>query len=156
MFQKVNYASIFTCDLFALLSICPDLWYVADTKETPCKWNLWEGWVLTTIQYICIQFDSIQVDSPSPFNNLTTLNEIFSKVNTFMTPYLDQYDRDDVASFYKSVILCFCRLFKERDYSTKLVVVQSIEKKSINGNQKIIIFVGDEIPKRGRQMIGTA
>jgi predicted GIY-YIG superfamily endonuclease len=162
MFNTSDVPSALTWTLFAILSSSSDLWQAVDNKTTPFRWSGWEGWILTAIQQLCFQFDSVTTDKRSPFTKLSSLSKIASIVNKFVPTELDDESNNSAAAFYKLDISCFYVLFHPRDYATSLAVITSIDD-AINpahavtfANKKIIIVVGEEPPSVGSQKIAGA
>ena len=91
-FNTGDKPSLLTWILFAILSSCPELWIIVDNKPTPFKWSGWEGWILTSIQKFCFEFETITVDRQSPISKLTSLSAITDKVNKF---YRNENNNDE-------------------------------------------------------------
>ena len=53
---KFTVSTAMTWTLFAIISSCSTLWGIIDTKRLPFRLSRWEGWLLSTIQLHCFQF----------------------------------------------------------------------------------------------------
>ena len=70
-----------TWALFGILSSCPALWHAVDGKRTAFRCSRWEGWLLTSVQTNCFQFDTIHVPRQSPFKRIPVVSKLFLLVN---------------------------------------------------------------------------
>ena len=161
-FKTNSKPSLLTWSLFAILSSCKELWYTINSKNGLFYSNGWEGWVLTAIQHMCFQYDTISLDPRSPFKKTKNLSTIVSKVNAFLSNDLNNNDRDDPASFYKFDVKCFENLFQEDEYTSSISILSSTEdalsQHTISEMKKksVIIVVGDKNATEGELNIDTA
>ena len=136
--------------LFAILSSCPELWIIVDNKPTPFKWSGWEGWILTSIQKFCFEFETITVDRQSPISKLTSLSAITDKVNKF---YRNENNNDEEHpnNFYHCNTDSMHRLFQEDGSSSSVVIIDYVEEATLENindvqNKKTIIIAGIDEP----------
>ena len=154
-FNTGQKPSALTWTVFAVLSSCPSLWCAVDTKPSPFRWSRWEGWILTAIQHHCFKFETISVDSRSPFKKLQSMARILPKVNSCLPPVLD----NDGADYYRMDAACFETLFPGDEYSG-VAIFSSIEdaidptQAEILRKKKVILVADDIPPSRGNHMIG--
>ena len=149
-FNTGDKPSSLTWTLFAILSSCPELWIIVDNKPTPFKWSGWEGWILTSIQKICFEFETITIDKRSPISKLTSLSAITDKVNKFYHS-TNNNDEEHPNEFYQCDIDSIHRLFQQDDYSSCVVIVHDVEETTLNNidnlqNKKVMIVAGIDIP----------
>ena len=151
-FNTGDKPSSLTWTLFAILSSCPELWIIVDNKPTPFKWSGWEGWILTSIQKFCFEFETITIDKRSPISKLTSLSAITDKVNKFYRNE-NNNDEEDPNNFYHCNTDSMHRLFQEDDYSSSVVIidydyVEEATLENINDveNKKAIIIAGIDEP----------
>jgi hypothetical protein len=159
---KIVKPSLLTWSFFSILSSCKELWYIINSKNGIFYSNGWEGWVLTAIQHMCFQFNTVTLDPRSPFKKTKNMSTIVSKVNAFLPNDLNNDDRDDPASFYKFNINYFLNLFHEDEYSTSISILSSTEDAlshhttSEIEEKGVIIIVGDQNATEDKLKIGTA
>jgi hypothetical protein len=135
-----------------MLSSCPALWRAVDQKQLPFKYSRWEAWILTAVQALCFQFDSVGVDGRSPVKKLTALNKIAKKVNDQLTAVGGASGAESFYNFYAGR---FEELFPPEDYSSKLEVLSSLnEARESMETKDIILVVGREPPSEGSHTIG--
>ena len=84
MFKTSNNPSALTWILFTITSSCKELWQIIDTKESPFKWNGWEGWLLTAIQHYCFKYNIISNPKFSVFKKPKSMSSIVEKVNNLI------------------------------------------------------------------------
>ena len=87
--------SALTWTLFAILSSIKELWHIIDTKSSPFRTSSWEGWILCAIHEHCFKFDSILIDSKSPFKKLKSTVSIVDKVNDYISRRTVNNTNDD-------------------------------------------------------------
>ena len=78
-FNTYNVPSAFTWVLFSLISSSKELWRCIDNKPNPFCWSLWEGWLLSSIQYFCFQNYPILRDKRNPIKKIVRMSEIAEK-----------------------------------------------------------------------------
>ena len=145
-----NSPSMVTLILFALLSSSAELWSLVDNKPTPFKWSGWEAWILTSIQKVCFQFDTIKIDRRSPIiNQYRYLSDVINKVNQFYKGDLYNYDYDDASSYYECDSETICNLFNQDDYSSSIAILDELDEETFNNidsviTKKAIIIVGND------------
>ena len=83
-----------TWALFGILSSCPALWHAVDAKRTAFRCSRWEGWLLTSVQTNCFQFDTIPVPRQSPFKKIPAVSKLVPLVNACLCPSKDETASD--------------------------------------------------------------
>ena len=101
--------------------------------------SCWKGWIPTSIQAFCFQFESIKMDRHLPSKKLHSFSKIIPKVNSYVG---DDVDGD--ADFLNKLYLPhFYDLFPPDDYRNSVVVLPSIEEETAASiaNRSVIIVV---------------
>ena len=113
--------------LFAIISSCPLLWRIIDSKNMPFCWSCRKGWVLNAIQALCFQFDTIAVDKCSLFQKNQSMSKFVDKVDANL-PEIMNDDPESASYFYEFNLDCFHTIFPRNAYGTKMVVLDSVQQ----------------------------
>ncbi len=141
--------SMMTWTLCSLLSGVKELWHAVDNKVGPWRHNKWEGHILTFIRQHLFQFESIRVESKSPFSRVKSLTKAVDIVNR-QSPVPSNIDEDSHPSFgFHFSHEFMCRLFPRADHPT-IGIAQSLEDvlsaPREYQDKTVIIVVGSSIP----------
>ena len=84
--------------------------------------------MLTYIQCLCFQNNTIYTDTSSPFKKAKNNSRVWEKLNEFIPHGLYNPSRLDGNTFFKFDITCIRELFELNDYINSIMVSSSVNE----------------------------